>query len=292
MIYTQLESLPSFMLELLSKKYGISIQAGNFEDVIAKQFNNEVSEDIETLFSHLSQLQKQSKKLKRVTKEYVALLKDTLQSYVLAIFSLYTYQLENRVEQGVEMVVPQSDGFVEKVFEFKVTLRDITPEISRVVQVPSDFTFYDLHSVIQSAFNWENSHLFEFIIKKRVIADYEDEFGEEDILAARDILLEEEFKRKSQKGLYIYDFGDNWEHEIFLRNTFTAEKGEKYPNCIDAKGNTPPEDVGGVWGFENFKTIMRDKSHPEYMEMREWYDHDYDENYCSVASINKKFFNL
>lgn len=289
LIYKEFESVPLFLFELLSKEYGVDLTKGNPDGIMEEHFNIEVAEDLEVVFSHLNILQKQSKKLKRTTKDFKLLIKETIRSYVLAIFSLHTYQLENRVVQDDEILpIPKSDGFIEKIFEFKITLQGIdNPIIYRTIQVPSNFTFYDLHLVIQNAFNWHDAHLFEFMIKNKQIADYEDEFMEENILPSREILLEDEFKRKSQKALYIYDFGDHWEHEIILKKSFKPEEGKKYPLCIEAQGNTPPEDVGGVWGFEDFKKIMQDKNHPEYLEMKEWYDHDYDANACSVDAINK-----
>jgi len=287
-IYKEFEIMSMFLFDVFTKEYGIDLQREKPDEIMAQHFNQEVSEDVKLFFYHLSLLQKQSKKLKRISTEYKLLIKDTIQSYILAIFSLYTYQLEHKIIQEDEsMPVPQSDEFTEKILEFKITLQGINnPVIYRTIQIPSNFTFYDLHVIIQSAFNWEDAHLFEFMIKKKRIGDYKDEFGEENLLSAREILLEDEFQRKAQKALYIYDFGDNWEHEIVLQKSFEPQKGKKYPVCIEAQGNTPPEDVGGVWGFESFKEIMKDKNHSEYLEMREWYDHEYDENYCSINKIN------
>ena len=37
-----------------------------------------------------------------------------------------------------------------------------------------------------------------------------------------------------------------------------------------AKGACPPEDCGGVLGYENLKEVFSDKKHPEYKDMREW----------------------
>ncbi|MFK5937965.1 MAG: plasmid pRiA4b ORF-3 family protein [Sulfurimonas sp.] len=290
LIYKEFESIPLVLLELLSKEYNIDLNTGDPHEIIEQHFNKEVAKDIEMVFVHLAILQKQSKKLKRVTKDFKLLIQETIRFYILAIFSLYTYQLENKVMQEDEKLpTPKSDGFTEKIFEFAITLQDIdNPVIYRTIQVPSNFTFYDLHVIIQNVFDWHNAHLFEFMIKKKQIADHEDEYGEENILPAREILIEDEFKRKSQKALYIYDFGDHWEHEIVLERSFKPEEGKKYPLCIEAQGNTPPEDVGGVWGFEDFKKIMQDKNHPEYLEMKEWYGSDYDANACSVDVINAK----
>lgn len=95
-IYKEFEAMSMFLFDLLSQEYGIDLKAGNLDEIVAKHFNKEVSEDIEIFFSRITLLQKQSKKLKRVTKDFKLLIKDTIQSYILVIFSLYTYQLEHK----------------------------------------------------------------------------------------------------------------------------------------------------------------------------------------------------
>lgn len=39
---------------------------------------------------------------------------------------------------------------------------------------------------------------------------------------------------------------------------------------LEANGQTPPEDVGGVGGFLSFREIMLNPKHPEYEEMKAW----------------------
>jgi len=42
------------------------------------------------------------------------------------------------------------------------------------------------------------------------------------------------------------------------------------------KRNAPPDDVGGVFGYEEFVSIMKDPQHEEHDEMVEWYGDIYD----------------
>ena len=42
------------------------------------------------------------------------------------------------------------------------------------------------------------------------------------------------------------------------------------PYLLEASGQTPPEDVGGVWGFVEFREIMLNPDHSEYETMKEW----------------------
>ena len=44
----------------------------------------------------------------------------------------------------------------------------------------------------------------------------------------------------------------------------------KPPCCIDGARNCPPEDVGGVWGYEAFLEAIGDPEHEEHEAYLEW----------------------
>ncbi len=54
------------------------------------------------------------------------------------------------------------------VYQLKVSLRDIEPLIWRRIQVSEDTKLPRLHRVLQLLFNWEDYHLHEFIVGRRV----------------------------------------------------------------------------------------------------------------------------
>ena len=43
-----------------------------------------------------------------------------------------------------------------------------------------------------------------------------------------------------------------------------------YPKCIDAIGESPVEDCGGSFGFEEKMEILADLTHPYYREIMAW----------------------
>ncbi len=53
----------------------------------------------------------------------------------------------------------------EKVYQFKIILQGIKPPIWRRIQVPENYTFWDLHVAIQDARGWTDTHLHNFVIK-------------------------------------------------------------------------------------------------------------------------------
>jgi hypothetical protein len=51
---------------------------------------------------------------------------------------------------------------------------------------------------------------------------------------------------------YVYDFGDNWEHRIIVKQTGNTETGAKYPLFLGGERRCPPEDCGGPPGYFDF----------------------------------------
>lgn len=122
-----------------------------------------------------------------------------------------------------------------QAFQLKITLKYSRPPIWRRVLVRPDATFWDLHSVIQDLFGWEDYHLHnferawkrnddrfffevprdddfrEFMTGMRAPGTPRDYYHDE-----RKEKLADWFTEKYLVFWYTYDFGDNWEHEIKL----------------------------------------------------------------------------
>ncbi len=49
-----------------------------------------------------------------------------------------------------------------RVYQFKITLKNISPPIWRRIQVPESYSFWDLHVAIQDVLGWLDCHLHEF----------------------------------------------------------------------------------------------------------------------------------
>jgi hypothetical protein len=61
----------------------------------------------------------------------------------------------------------------------------------------------------------------------------------------------------------------------------------KYPLCIDGKMACPPEDVGGTYGFAQFRRIMRNPQHREYAVYTEWVGYVFDPERCDFSRFAK-----
>lgn len=164
------------------------------------------------------------------------------------------------------------------VLQFKITLLEILPPIWRRVQVPTGYTFWDLHVAIQDAMGWLDYHLHAFQFRgpgrKSVEIGIPDEMydgpGDLVVLPGWEIALTEYFKEPGDAAVYQYDFGDDWQHELLLEGILLKEKGEKYPRCVAGERACPPEDCGSVPGYYRLLEILNDPSNDEYEDMTDW----------------------
>jgi len=148
-------------------------------------------------------------------------------------------------------------GF-DKVCQFRITLKGTAPPVWRRIQVPGNYTFWDLHVAIQDAMGWSDYHLhrFDFLhppLRLRLSIGLPDETDarlEIRVLPDWEQRILDHFSPGNDTMNYTYDFGDDWEHSVKLEKVLPREKGVDYPRLIKGKGACPPEDCGGVWSFE------------------------------------------
>ena len=164
-----------------------------------------------------------------------------------------------------------------KMYQFKITLIDSRPLIWRRVLVPNSFSFRELHKVIQGLFGWENCHMHDLYSGKAYRSSK----------ISKRWPLDGYFSRPKQKAIYLYDFGDDWEHEILFEKMVESPKGVTYVICSDGAKAAPPEDCGGLYGYYDILDIIRNKRHPDHGQMLEWIGEDFDPELFEVERINK-----
>jgi len=163
----------------------------------------------------------------------------------------------------------------DQVYQFKISLQEIIPQIWRRIQVPASYTFWDLHVAIQDAMGWTDSHLHEFQIKnpktgrKVNIGTPDEDFGSK-VSPGWKKKIADFFTPANSKAEYTYDFGDNWRHIVLLEDILPRRRSVDYPWCVDGERACPPEDCGGAHGYEDFLNIIMDPGHEEHDSMLEW----------------------
>jgi DNA invertase Pin-like site-specific DNA recombinase len=177
------------------------------------------------------------------------------------------------VHSPISIMAPRKQPKAKTIYQLKITLKDCRPPIWRRVQVYSNSTLRHLHWVIQFSMGWTNSHLHSFNIQGVEYGEPMPEFGFNDDEEMRDeqtVTLSKIVPREKFKFSYLYDFGDSWEHEILVEKVLEANSETAYPICIKGKRACPPEDCGGVWGYQEFLNAIQNSEHPEHEEMLEW----------------------
>jgi len=172
----------------------------------------------------------------------------------------------------------------QTIWQFKLTLIGITPTIWRRMQVPETYTLWDLHVAIQDAMGWKDCHLHAFRMTNAAtgeldligIPDDEGFVGDPEYVPGWEIPIADYFSLDSPNAVYEYDFGDSWEHEVTFEETLPRNPAARYPVCVDGERACPPEDCGGIPGYENLLRILNDTSHEEHKSMRAWLGGEYD----------------
>lgn len=175
------------------------------------------------------------------------------------------------------------------IYQLRIALRDARPPIWRRLLVPGNWSLGALHYVIQVAMGWTNSHLHQFVVGDDYISLYPID-GVTTRNAGKVALAEVALKPKS-KFAYDYDFGDNWQHDITVEKIVQPEDGARYPVCVDGKRACPPDDCGGVFGYENLLAIIRDPEHDEHEDMIAWLDEmrpGFDPDAFDVDEVNRR----
>jgi hypothetical protein len=172
-----------------------------------------------------------------------------------------------------------------QIFQIQISLQGSKPKIWRRILVKSDITLVDFHKIIQTVMGWTNSHLHLFQHGRDSYSP--EEFEVEDTKNSRKVKLNSLLKKEKDKIKYEYDFGDDWQHDILLEKILPLDKTMPIPSCIDGKGNCPPEDCGGIRGFEEIKTILANSKHKQYEEIMEWLGGEFDPDYFDKNEINE-----
>lgn len=179
---------------------------------------------------------------------------------------------------------------MNNVYQFKIILKDIKPEIWRRIQVPDTYTFWDLHCAIQDVMEWSDSQLHEFVMNEKdsesiyIIALPDDEMIY-DALNEREEKISDHIKKEKQEFEYLYDFEDGWEHLVVLEKILPADNKKEYPVCLDGKRSSPPENSGGPWEYEDILEALKNKNHEEHGEVVSWLGKDYDPEDFEAADI-------
>ena len=173
------------------------------------------------------------------------------------------------------------------ILQIKVSLLESYPLIWRRVLIPSDFNLSQLHEVLQIVMGWQNKHLYRFDINGQEYGEHEAEFEDEiEIKSAPQFTLSD-VAGKSERFVYSYDFGDDWQHEVVIEKSFKYDENYNYPICIGGENACPPEDCGGVPGYVEFLKHLLDEDDGDHLDTKAWIGGFFDPKTFDPNRINQ-----
>ncbi|HRH02959.1 MAG TPA: plasmid pRiA4b ORF-3 family protein [Bacteroidia bacterium] len=180
---------------------------------------------------------------------------------------------------------------MDRIFELKIELDRTKPLVWRQMIIPESFTLYELHHLIQIAFGWKNYHLYSFIANEQIIGNPV-LMDDPETINDRMVDVSQVLKTKGDKICYEYDFGDGWMHTITLARIIKSDVYGKTPIVVNGAMACPPEDCGGIPGYENLKDVMKNPKHPEYKEFVQWLGKAFDPQLFNLQMVNKEMLKL
>jgi hypothetical protein len=176
-----------------------------------------------------------------------------------------------------------------EVYQLHVELKDIQPGIWRRLLVPGGFTLHELHGLLQDAMGWEDYHLYEFTTKHARFAEPDpddDDYGRF-VHDSRVVLLGDLKLWRGSSLVYLYDFGDGWEHAITVETIGAPDPLQPVPACLDGARACPREDSGGSSGYERMLASLADPDDDEHESFREWAGAHFDPERFSAELVNR-----
>jgi hypothetical protein len=121
-------------------------------------------------------------------------------------------------------------------------------EVRRVIAVRDDLTLVDLHYALQSAFGWDDDHLYAFWLGGQFWTNASEHFthprGTDEPLDPAErsaaVRLDSLGLSQGERLCYVFDFGDEWRVRLHV-DAVLADEGHASPRVVEAVGAAPPQ---------------------------------------------------
>lgn len=172
-------------------------------------------------------------------------------------------------------------------YQFKIQLNHIKPPIWRQFVVPSNITLASFHYIIQCVMGWQDCHLHAFHIGGLEYGMPDaDDYNDGQVIDETTVALKNLLADAPKTMVYVYDFGDDWEHTLQFEGEVALDKNK--PRILGGKRACPPEDCGGPFGYEEFLEVLQDPKHEDHEHFKEWAG-DFKPEHFPLDKINRAF---
>lgn len=165
-----------------------------------------------------------------------------------------------------------------QVLTVRVEIHRSDPPIWRRLELRSDLSLEDVHTVLQTAFDWWNYHLWRFSAGGEAFdetaqqflcamdieeADFDDIPG----MPAAAVRLGELLQEEGDSLEYLYDYGDCWDLGIVVESVRQAESDDPLARATGGKRAAPPEDCGGLRTAAQLAELLEDPARFDVHEL-------------------------
>lgn len=181
-------------------------------------------------------------------------------------------------------------------YRVRVDLDGAAPPIWRRLELASDLHLDVVHRVLQEAFGWTDSHLHRFTSGKsrrdwkseHYLTDFDVSEGHTGI-PEWEVRLDQVLHTVGDRLFYDYDFGDDWAHTLRLEAIQPVGDDGVRARCTDGRRSGPPDDVGGIYTYNDIVAALADPSAAAgyWLDERlEWLGEDFDPEHIDLDEIN------
>lgn len=172
------------------------------------------------------------------------------------------------------------------VHTLRVELLRVEPLVWRRFVVPSETKLPKFNRMLEAVMGWEGYHLHMFEIADLRIGTPDED--DDDVIDERRITVKQLLPRAGSQVRWAYDFGDNWQHDVVVEAIEEPSSDVRYPMCTAGERACPPEDCGGVGGYEDLREALADPEHCEHEWLREWAGVGFDPDAFDQVAVTKR----
>lgn len=171
-------------------------------------------------------------------------------------------------------------------FRVRASLDESALPIWRLLLLPGDLTLRQVHHVMQLVFGWNDSHLHAFEAGPVDIGMPDDEapFCIDDRVVRLDGVA-----KRADAITYVYDFGDDWHVRLEIedrRDTQWVDAAPARLRCLDGQRAGPPDDCGGIGGYEEMLEALADPNHAEHESVVTWLPRGFDPGHFNARVVD------
>lgn len=171
-------------------------------------------------------------------------------------------------------------------YTIRVELMDVEPTIWRRIVVSEATKLPKFNRILLAAMGWAGHHLHSFELGDVQFGAPDDELDY--MIDERKITLTQILPRPGSQLAWVYDFGDYWQHGMVVESIDAPKEGAPAAAVLDGAGACPPDDCGGVAGYEHLLDVLADQRHEEYEGLIEWLGGEFDPEAFDLEEVNKR----